>query len=115
MERLPYYLLLHIFSLLVLTAHTFMALASPDPANRKRTLMITGIASLLMLGSGFAMLGINKIPMASGWVIVKLFCWLGVSAIAGLAYRKVHLRGMLSTVALALLLTALVMVIFRPF
>jgi uncharacterized membrane protein SirB2 len=115
MERLPYYQLLHLFSLLVLTAHTFMALASPDPANRKRTLMITGIASLLMLGSGFAMLALNKIPYTAGWVIVKFFCWVGLSAIAGLAYRKVHLRGMLSLVALVLLLTAVVMVIFRPF
>ena len=115
MERLPYFKLLHIFALLVLTAHTFMAFASPDPANRKRTMMITGIASLLMLGSGFAMLGINKIPMLAGWVIVKFFCWLGLSAMAGLAYRKVHLRGMLSLVALILLLTAVYMVLFRPF
>ena len=115
MERLPYYLLLHIFSLLVLTAHTFMALANPDPANRKRTLMITGIASLFMLGSGFAMLGITKIPFVTGWVLVKFFCWVGLSAIAGIAYRKVHLRGMLSLVALILLLVAVYMVIFRPF
>ncbi len=115
MERLPFYLLLHLFSLLVLTAHTFMALANPDPANRKRTMMITGIASLLMLGSGFGMLALQKIPYASGWVIVKFFCWVGLSALAGLAYRKVHLRGMLSHVALVLLLVALIMVIFRPF
>ena len=38
MERLPYYQLLHIFSLLVLTAHTFMAFANPAPENRGRTL-----------------------------------------------------------------------------
>jgi uncharacterized membrane protein SirB2 len=115
MERLPYYQLLHIFSLLVLTAHTFMAFANPAPENRRRTLMITGIAALLMLVSGFGMLAINKIPVATGWVIVKLFCWLGLSALAGLAYRKPHLRGMLSLVALVLLLIAVVMVIFRPF
>ncbi|HKB56220.1 MAG TPA: hypothetical protein VKC51_01405 [Lacunisphaera sp.] len=115
MERLPYYQLLHIFSLLVLTAHTFMTFANPAPENRRRTLMITGIAALLMLVSGFGMLALNKIPVATGWVIVKLFCWLGLSALAGLAYRKPHLRGMLSLVALVLLLTAVFMVIFRPF
>ena len=54
MERLPYYQLLHLLSLIVLTAHTFMAFANPAPENRKRTMMITGIASLLMFISGFA-------------------------------------------------------------
>lgn len=115
MERLPYYQLLHIFSLLVLTAHTFMAFGNPDPANRKRTMMITGIAALLMLASGFAMLSLNKIPFATGWVIVKLFCWLGLSALAGIAFRRPHLRGMLSLIALVLVLTAVFMVYFRPF
>jgi len=42
----------------------------------------------------------------------ELVCWLGVSAMAGLAYRKVHLRGMLSLVALILLLTGGDQVIF---
>ncbi len=115
MERLPYYQLLHIFSLLVLTAHTFMALANPDPANRKRTLLITGTAALLMLVSGFGMLTLNKIPYFTGWVIVKFFCWLGLSALAGIAYRRAHLRGVLSLVGLVLLLTAVFMVYFRPF
>ena len=115
MERLPYYQLLHIFSLLVLTAHTFMAFGNPDPANRKRTMMITGIASLLMLVSGFAMLSLNKIPFATGWVIVKLVCWLGLSALAGIAYRRAHLRGTLSLIALVLMLVAVTMVYFRPF
>jgi len=115
MERLPYYSVLHVFSLLVLTVQTFLAFGNPDPANRKRTLMITGIAALLMLASGFAMLALNKIPFSSGWVIVKLFCWLGVSALSGIVYRRAHLRGMLSVIALVLLLTALTMVYFRPF
>ena len=115
MERLPYYQLLHIFSLLVLTAHTFMAFAHPAPENRRRTLMITGIAALLMLVSGFGMLAIEKIPVVTGWVIVKLFCWLGLSALAGLAYRRPHLRGMFSLVALVLLLVAVFMVVFKPF
>ena len=115
MERLPFYQLLHIFSLLVLTAHTFMAFGNPDPANRKRTMMITGIASLLMLISGFAMLSLNKIPFVTGWVIVKFFCWLGLTALAGMAYRRAHLRGALSLITLALMLTAVFMVYFRPF
>ena len=115
MERLPYYQLLHILSLIVLTAHTFMAFANPAPENRKSTMIITGIAALLMLVSGFGMLSLNKIPIGTGWVIVKLFCWLGLSSLAGIAYRRAHLRGVLSLVALLLIATAVTMVYFRPF
>ncbi|MBX3735459.1 MAG: hypothetical protein KF715_02115 [Candidatus Didemnitutus sp.] len=116
MERLPYYQVLHLLSLAVLSAHTFMAFANPAPENRKRTMMITGIAALLMLVSGFAMLSLNKIPlMSTGWVWVKLVCWLGLAALSGIAYRRPHLRSVLSTIALVLVATAFVMVYFRPF
>ncbi|MBL9216403.1 MAG: SirB2 family protein [Opitutaceae bacterium] len=115
MERLPYYQLLHILSLIVLTAHTFMAFANPAPENRKRTMMITGIAALLMFISGFGMLAVQKIPFATGWVIVKLVCWLGLASLAGVAYRRTELRGTLSVIALALIATAVLMVYFRPF
>lgn len=114
MERLPYYQILHLISLIVLTAHTFMAFANPAPENRKRTMMITGIAALLMFISGFGMLTINKIPFVTGWVIVKLVCWLGLASVAGVVFRKVHLRGVLSYVALGCIALAVVMVYFRP-
>jgi hypothetical protein len=99
----------------VLTAQTFMAFANPDPVNRKRTLMITGIASLLMFVSGYGMLHLLQIRFMTGWVLVKFVCWLGLSALAGLVYRRAHLRGVLSFIALLLLLTALDMVYFKPF
>ncbi len=115
MERLPYYQLLHILSLIVLIAHTFMAFANPAPENRRRTMIITGIAALLMFISGFGMLTLNKIPFQTGWVIVKLFCLIGVSGLAGMAFRKAHLRSALSTIAMVLLTVAIFMVYFRPF
>ena len=68
-----------------------------------------------MLGSGFAMAGVMHIPFSSGWVIVKMVCWLGLSGLAGMAYRKAHLRGVLSVVALALVTVALFMVYLKPF
>jgi len=115
MDRLPYYHILHLLSLIVLTAQTFMAFANPAPENKKRTMMITGIASLLMLGSGFAMAAVTHIPYSSGWLIVKIVCWFFLSGLAGIAYRKAHLRGALSVVALALVTMALFMVYLRPF
>lgn len=114
MERLPYYQLLHILSLIVLTAHTFMAFANPAPENRRSTLIITGGAALLMFISGFGMLTLLKIPFATGWVVVKTVCWLGLAALAGVVYRRAQLRGMLSYIAMSLITLALVMVFFRP-
>jgi uncharacterized membrane protein SirB2 len=105
-----FYSLLHVFSLFVLSAHTFMAFANPAPENRRRTLMVTGVASLLVLISAGGLMAKLGYSWGSGWVLVKLGCWLGLSALAGLAYRRPHLRGTLALIALALTLTALVMV-----
>lgn len=110
-----FYHILHVFSLFVLTAHTYMAFANPAPENRKRTMMITGIASLLVLISGFGLISKLYSNHFAGWMIVKLVCWLALSALAGLAYRKVAMRGLLSFLGLALLLIALVMVYLKPF
>jgi uncharacterized membrane protein SirB2 len=109
-----YYQLLHLFALFVLTAHTFMAFANPDPANRKLTMIITGSASLLVLVSGFGLLAKLHANQFSGWVVVKLVCWLALTALAGVVYRRPHLRGKLAATALGLILVALFMVyIFR--
>ena len=109
-----YYKLLHLFSLLVLTAWTFAAFSNPDPANRRQTVIVTGIASLLMLISGFGLMAKLYAGHLSGWMVVKLVCWLGFSALAGIAYRRPHLRGLLSFIGFTLLLVALVMVLFKP-
>lgn len=116
MTRLHIYQLLHVLSLLVITAQTFMAFANPAPENRKRTMMITGIAAVIMFISGFGMLTINKIPFgATPWIWVKTVCWLVLAAMAGIAYRKPELRATLSYVTLLILAVAVFMVYVRPF
>ena len=105
-----YYSLLHVFALFILSAHTFMAFANPAPENKKRTMIVTGIASLLVVVSGFGLLAKIYPGQFPGWVIVKLVCWLGLSALAGIAYRRPHMRGALALIALLLTLTALIMV-----
>ncbi len=105
-----YYQVLHVLSLFILSAHTFMAFANPAPENKKRTMMITGIASLLVLVSGFGLLAKLHNNQFETWVIVKLVCWLGLSALAGIVYRRPELRGALARLALALVGLALVMV-----
>ena len=110
-----YYHLLHVFSLFVLTAHTFMAFANPDPVNKKRTAMITGVAGLLVVISGFGLLAKLYAGTFPVWAIVKLVCWLGFMAVSGIVYRRPHLRSTLAFITLSLILVAVVMVYLKPF
>ena len=112
MNVLVYYIL-HVVSVLVLTGYTFYAFAAPAET-RKGVMMITGIASLLALVGGFglqAKLGYGF----PGWLIVKLVCWLGLSALAGFGYRRRGAAGTLAVIALALATVAVVMVYTKPF
>lgn len=105
---------IHVSSAFALIGYTFYAFAAA-PETKKRVMMITGIASLLMLLTGIRMWqGILSFHVA-GWVIVKMVCWLGLSAFSGLAYRKRDSAGMLMVVALLLAVTALAMAFVKPF
>jgi hypothetical protein len=115
---LSFYHVLHVFSLLILTGFTFYAFAAPAEA-RKKVLIITGIASLLMFISGFGL--ITKL-MGTGqglwplWVWIKLVAWLGVSALAGIAFRRRAAAPVLMRVLIVLLFVALYAVYFmNPF
>jgi hypothetical protein len=107
------YYILHVTAVLVLTGYTFYAFAAA-PETRKRVMMITGIASLLALVGGFglqAKLGYGF----PGWLIVKIVCWIGLSALAGIGYRRRGAAGALAAVALLLAFVAIVMVYMKPF
>jgi hypothetical protein len=103
-----FYSILHVFSLLVLTGFTFYAFAAPAEC-RKKVMIITGIASLVMFISGFGL--ITKLQTGfPTWIIVKLVCWLGVSALAGIGFRKRDKAGLFMAIILALIFTAVVTV-----
>ena len=107
------YSILHVTAVLVLAGYTFYAFAAA-PETRKRVMMITGIASVLALVGGFglqAKLGYGF----PGWLIVKLVCWLGLSALAGFGYRRRGAAGTLAAVALLFSFIAVVMVYTKPF
>jgi hypothetical protein len=108
-----FYHFLHVAGLLLLVGGTFYAFAAPAET-RKRVLAVTGVASLLMLASGFGLLAKLYEGHFYLWVVVKLVCWLGLSALAGVAYRRRERTGLLMGIAAALALTALAMVYFKP-
>lgn len=103
-----FYHILHVISVLVLTGFTFYAFAAPAET-RKRVLMITGIASLVALVGGFGLVG-NPMKGLPGWVFVKIACWLVLSALAGLGYRKRGAEVVLSLVAMLVIVVAIVTV-----
>ena len=107
------YHVLHLSSIIVLVGYTFYAFAAPAET-RKRVVMITGVAALLTLISGFAMLG--KLHLGfPGWVAVKLVCWLGLSVMVSFAYRRRAQADAFMLIALVLAITAVAMVFVRPF
>jgi hypothetical protein len=110
--KLQIYQVLHVASMVLLTAFLFQAFANPDPKNRKKTMMAIGIFATLMLIGGFGLVATMKVGFP-WWVIVKLVCWLGLASISGLAYRKPHRIPLLTVAAIALILTAIITVYFR--
>jgi hypothetical protein len=107
------YYILHVTAVVVLTAYTFYAFAAA-PETRKRVMMITGIASVLALVGGFGLQAKLNYGFP-GWLIVKLVCWLGLSALAGFGYRRRGAAGTLAAVALLFAFIAVVMVYTKPF
>lgn len=107
------YYIIHVISLLALFGGTFYAFAAPAET-KKKTLMVTGIASLLMLISGVGLL--HKLGYGfPGWAIVKLVCWLGLSALGGIGYRRRGCPCVLKAIALVLAAVAVVVVYTKPF
>jgi hypothetical protein len=106
--------LIHVAAVLVLIAYTFFAFAGPVET-KKRVLMITGIATTLVLLTGIRMWQGAFGFGVMGWICVKLVCWLGLSALTAFAYRKRDKANLLMVVALVLAITALAMVYVKPF
>jgi len=106
--------LLHVAGALVLMGQTFYALAAP-PETRRKVLIWAGGASLVMLLTGLRLWQTVFGFAPAGWLVVKMVCWLGLSALAGIAYRRRELAGVLAWVALILAVTAVAMVYVKPF
>ncbi|MFT4648004.1 MAG: hypothetical protein ACI87O_002209 [Planctomycetota bacterium] len=108
------YYLLHVISILLLTAATFYAFGAPTPERRKKALIITGILSLLVLVGGFG-LQARLNHGWPGWIVVKFVCWLILSALTGIVFRKPKSACTLAMVGALTVAVAVFMVYKRPF
>lgn len=78
---------LHVFSIICLIGTACAAAAAPIPSRRKKSLMLSGISSLAVLLTGFGLAGILKYGFPF-WVIVKILCWLVISVLVGMFFRR---------------------------
>jgi hypothetical protein len=106
--------IIHVLAAFVLVGLTFVAFANPLPQLRRKVLMASGISSLFVIIAGFGLAGLLKYGFPV-WILVKIVCWLGLSAMAGIAYRQPKKIPMLAGITLGLLVIALYMVYLRPF
>ena len=114
----PYYAILHVAGILLLTGATFAVFGGASDARRKPILMAGGILSLLSLVGGFG-LAAKKLGMPNpmdwpAWLWVKVLCWVGLSAIAGIAYRRREQTPRWIALTTFFLLVALVMAFLKP-
>jgi len=103
---------LHVASVVTLIAFTFYGFAAA-PNRRKLVLITTGISALIVLLTGIRMWQ-GMYAFHGGWVIVKLVCWLALSGLAGIGFRKRDQTGLFMTIILAIAVIALVMVYYQP-
>jgi len=106
--------ILHLVFLFALVAFTAAAIAAPKPENRKLFLAGSGFSSLVVFLSGFMLLVKIQIGFP-GWIVVKLLCWLALSALAGIAFRKTELAKQFSIGLICILAIAVTMVSLQPF
>ena len=111
-----FYQIAHLFSVIMLAAGTFAALAaaSARPETRRPALTGSGVAAAIALVSGFGLLGIGRFGLP-GWVVVKLAAWAALAALTGLAYRRPAQRRPLAAFAVLAVLLSVVMVVSKPF
>ncbi|MEO0650645.1 MAG: hypothetical protein AAFZ65_08205 [Planctomycetota bacterium] len=107
------YYILHVLSLMLLFAVNFRAFADPDPRRRKSTLIWSGILSLLVLTGGFGLMARLQYDWYS-WLIVKIGCWLWLSGVVGLAFRRPALAKPLGLLTTIIVGAALYMVYYKP-
>lgn len=105
--------ILHVFSAIGLVASVFYA-AAAAPETKKSLMRWSGIISLIVVITG-ARMWQGLYQFQGVWPIVKIVCWLAVSAFAGIAYKRREKAGLWIMLSLAFAAIALVMVYIRPF
>ena len=114
MDIVTVYYLLHVLSLIFLTATAFQAFAAPKPEGRVKHIILTIVLAAAMLTGGFGLLAKVHASQWHTWVIIKLVCWLGLCGVAGHAYRKPGMAGTFRWLVIAFVTVGVWAVYSRP-
>jgi hypothetical protein len=109
-----FYQVIHLFSAVMLAGIAFAALANPLPERRRSILMVSGVAALLTLVSGFGLLGIGRFGFPD-WIFVKVVAWVVLAAVAGIAFRRPQQARPLAVVVAVAVLLAVSAAVLKPF
>lgn len=110
------YYLMHVLSGFLLTAFTFIAVASAGAGKNKQVLAFSGVFSLLVLVGGFGLMARLEYDMlgAQKWLLIKIAAWLLLSAAAGMAYRAPKRAGMWGGLSMLAIIAAVLAVYLKP-
>jgi hypothetical protein len=108
------YYVLHVGSLLLWSGVIFRAIADPRPENKRGAMIRGGVASLVALVAGFGLLAKLEYGFPN-WILAKIGCWVGLTILVSLAYRKGKGSHVYAWLASVLLAGAVYLVYYRPF
>lgn len=106
--------IIHILSILLLIGTTFYSFAGA-PDTKKRIAIFSGVAALLILLTGIRMWQSQFSFALAGWIVIKLICWLGISAMSGLAYRRRNQVFLWLSLTCLFAIVAVIMAYVKPF
>lgn len=107
------YQILHVAAAFLLVAFTFQAFAAPSPSRRRSTMILTGILSLVVLVAGVGIVHKTGIGWPH-WVLIKIAAWVGLSALAGLVFRRPGSAWVMTLLGVALVGLAVWSVYAKP-
>lgn len=109
-----FYQITHVLSAILLVAFVISACADPRPERKRFTMIVTGILSLVSVVAAVGIIHKTYGMQFQGWMYGKLVVWLLLSGMAGMAFKRSTVAGVLMLVAIALAGTAVYLVYARP-
>jgi hypothetical protein len=106
--------IVHVAAVLVLVGYTFYGFAAA-PTSKRAVLSASGVAALVVIGTGIRMWQGLYGFAPLGWIFVKLACWLGIAALGGMGYKRREQAGTFLAIIVVLAVIALGMVYLKPF
>ncbi|HUG09966.1 MAG TPA: hypothetical protein VMM36_03080 [Opitutaceae bacterium] len=112
------YQVLHVASVLFLTATIFAIFAGAPESKRKMLSMLVGVLTVLALVGGFGLAtALHGLPNPANWPFWmwgKVVCWLGLAAIGGMAWKRRGNPAPFIALVILFVLVALILVYTRP-